>query len=162
MLEVFPEQIKDSGEVPLSCTVPPAPGSGRPQAVEEALAYRAAYERRLARTGRTLVGRCISAEKIPDVIERFFAIAEGQGRQGVSLPGTMTDAAMDVRAYYEEAAIELAGHVPAARSADAWFFTQTLTGRLLLAVQKKLRDDGEPSDVWFGIAAAAYVAARSG
>ena len=40
-------------------------------------------------------------------------------------------AALDVRAYYEEAAMALAGHVPATRQAESWFFRSTESGALL-------------------------------
>jgi hypothetical protein len=38
---------------------------------------------------------------------------------------------IDVRVYYEEAALGLADHVPGARSATTWFYRDTETGRLL-------------------------------
>jgi len=156
VLEIFPERIDDESDAPLSCAVPPPMGTGRSGATEEALAYRNAYDRHHSRTGRTLVGRCIGADGIPDAMEKFTAVAEGRPWRDLAFPGSLTDVAMDVRAYYEQAAIELSGHVPGARSTDSWFFQSTLSGNALLAVQRMLRHQGEPQDLWFGIAPAGY------
>ena len=38
---------------------------------------------------------------------------------------------MDVRLYYEEAALALAEHTPGARQTDAWFYESTEMGKLL-------------------------------
>lgn len=151
VLEDFPEQIEDEGDAPIACTVPPRVSTGQSAAVEEALAYRPAYDRQLAHSGRTLVGRVISSDDIPAIVEWFEGFVETRQWEPSRLPGTPPDVAMDVRAYYEEAALELSART-AARSVEAWFFRETRTGKLLLAVQSALREQGEPRDVWSGIA----------
>lgn len=156
VLEDFPEQIEDEAEIPVACTVPPRTSTGRHPAAEEALAYRPAYERQLARSGRTLVGRVIGPDDVPQAVEHFLVLAEARRWEPNLLPGTPAEVAMDVRAYYEEAAVELSATVPAARSVEAWFFRETLTGRLLLAAQSALRIQGEPRDVWLGVAPRGY------
>lgn len=156
VLEDFHEQIEDEADTPVACTVPPRTSTGHHAAAEEALAYRPAYERRLARSGRTLVGRVIGPEDVPEAVEQFVTLAEARRWEPRLLPGTPAEVAMDVRAYYEEAALELSATVPAARSVEAWFFRETLTGRLLLAVQSALQAQGEPRDVWLGVAPRGY------
>jgi hypothetical protein len=156
VLEVYPDQIEDEADAPLSCQVPPPHDTGRSPVAEEVLAYRPAYNRGRERIGRTLVGRAINPEGVPDAVDELQRILDGAPWQRANLPGSVTDVAMDVRAYFEEAAVALSGHIPAARAADSWFFRTTSTGRLLLAVQGMLRDQGEPRDLWFGIAPAGY------
>lgn len=51
-------------------------------------------------------------------------------------------AIVDVRAYFEEAALALVDHVPAARQSDAWLFTRTQAGQLARAVQRAVREGG--------------------
>ncbi|MGH9102491.1 MAG: hypothetical protein ACRDYD_05840, partial [Acidimicrobiales bacterium] len=143
VLEDFGERITDAAEQPLSCPVPPPVVAGRPEAVEETLAYRAAYDRHLARTGRTLVGRVMGADGVAGAVACLVGMADGRPAGDPALPGTLADVAMDVRAYFEEAALELSGHVPAARSADSWFFGSTVTGRLLRSLRASLAERGE-------------------
>ena len=58
-------------------------------------------------------------------------------------------AALDVRAYYEEAAMALAGHVPAARQAESWFFRSTESGALLRRARAAIRAADGPRQAWF-------------
>lgn len=156
VLEVFPEQITDEGDVPVSCAVPPQV-SGGPPAAQEARAYRPSYDRQLARSGRTLLGRAIGPDQVPAVVAGLAAVAGGESWAAAGLPpAAPADVAMDVRAYYEEAALALSSAAPGARSVEAWLFRQTLTGRLLLDVQSALRERGEPRDVWLGVAPRGY------
>jgi hypothetical protein len=67
--------------------------------------------------------------------------------EGVDV-GDLRDIGGDIRQYYEEVAVELAGHVPAARSAERWFFTETEAGALLIDVAAALRDQGAKPPVW--------------
>lgn len=156
VLEVFPEQISDEGDVPVSCAVPPRLSGGGSPAAEEALAYRAAYDRQLARSHRTLLGRAVGPDDLPSTVGKLVAVVGGASWEAAGLPATPADVAMDVRAYYEEAGLALSSAAPAARSVEAWFFRQTLTGRLLLDVQSALRERGEPRDVWLGVAPRGY------
>lgn len=77
VLDRFPEEIEDEGDVPLACPIPPRHDEGLHPAVDEARALRSAYDRAVSETGRTLVGRVTDADGIPAAVEAFVRIAEG-------------------------------------------------------------------------------------
>lgn len=52
-------------------------------------------------------------------------------------------------AQFGQAALALAGHVPAARQAESWFYRATATGGLLREAQRLLRDAEAPRPAWF-------------
>jgi hypothetical protein len=133
VLETFPEAIADEADVPLTCPVPPRFDPTVPAAVDEARALRPAWERAHAQRGHTQVGRTTNAEGIPDAVAAFVRISDGTPWTDAGLPGDPAAVAMDIRAYYEEAAIALAGHVPAARAAESWLYRNTQTGAILKA-----------------------------
>jgi hypothetical protein len=147
----FPEVIVDRADEPLSCPLPPRHDPSLPEAVDEAMALRAAYERRRAATGRTFVGRAVDADHVPDAVAAFIRVADGAPWEqvwreaGFSAPPPQVQS--DVRAYYEEAAMELADHVPQARSAESWFYRHTAAGRVMRRAQHALRAAGYP--YWF-------------
>ncbi len=145
----YPEVIEDAGGEAAVCTLPPRFDPNVHPAVDEVRGLRAAYERTLAHTGRTSFGKTLTVEAIPQVVEGLVAIAGGTVPDQVGLPGGLTLCAADLRAYYEEAALALAEHVPAARQTEAWFFTHTEAGKLLLQVQSSLRRSGAPQQAWF-------------
>lgn len=149
VLETFPETIDDEADEPVVCPLPPRFDPNLPAAVDEAVGLRAAYERaRRASKGRTLVGNAVDAETIPDAVAAFARVADGTDWDNAGIPGPPRLVAMDIRAYYEEAALALLEHVPAARSTESWFYTVTETGRMLIAARDRIRDAGGP---WFGI-----------
>lgn len=152
VLRDFPERITDSADEPLSCAIPPRFDPALPPAVDETLAYRLAYERQRASSGRTLVGRVLSADTVPAAVAALVRIDEGTPWRDVDLPGDLYAVALDIRAYFEEAAIALADHVPGARSAETWFFQATEAGRLIRRVRQRLMDADEPRAVWFSMA----------
>jgi D-proline reductase (dithiol) PrdB len=133
VLEIFPEVIDDEAELPLACPVPPRFDPAVPAAVDEARALRPAWERANAHLGHTQVGRTIGVDGIPDAIAGFVRIADGTPWTEAGLPGDPAAAAMDIRAYYEEAALGLADHVPAARAAESWLYRSTHAGAVLKA-----------------------------
>ena len=51
---------------------------------------------------------------------------------------------MDIRLYYEEAALALADHVPGAHQSDAWFYQSTEMGRLLRRFQATVKAQNPP------------------
>jgi hypothetical protein len=138
VLEDFPESVHDESATPLTCALPPRMNADDPPAIDEARALRAAYERQRARTGRTSVGKAGDADAIPSFVGSFIKIAEGGDPAASGLPSDPHQAALDIRAYYEEAALALSGHVPGARSAESWFFRSTEAGRVLRVAQQKL------------------------
>ena len=56
-----------------------------------------------------------------------------------------------IRAYYEEAAVALVDHVPAARRAESWFYRSTATGALLRRTQQIIRAADAPRAAWFAL-----------
>lgn len=147
----FPEVLADETDEPLTCPLPPRLNPLLPPAVDEALGLRAAYERQRTATGRTFVGRAVDADQIADAVAAFVRIAAGQpwetvwSEAGFTAPPPQVQS--DVRAYYEEAAMALADHVPAARTAESWFYRDTATGRVIRQAQHALREAGYP--YWF-------------
>lgn len=147
----FPERIVDASDEPLACTVPLADAPGQLPAVAEALGLRPAYERTLARIGRTNVGRTISGpDEVPALLEKLALVAEDGDWRAAGFPNDdAVGAITDVRAYFEEAALALVDHVPAARQSDAWFFTRTEAGQLVRAAQRAVRETGADRAEWF-------------
>ena len=90
-----------------------------------------AWERARTASDSTQVGRVVDADAIPDAVGAFVRVAEGTSWVDAGFPGDPAAVAMDIRAYYEEAAHGLAGHVPAARAAESWLFQLTETGTVL-------------------------------
>lgn len=148
VLEDFPDRLEDAGDEPLACALPPRHDPSEEAAVDEARGLRAAYDRQLAASGRTNVGEAIDADGVPAAVAALLRVADGTPLTQAELPGSPRQLGLDIRSYYEEAALALADHVPAARQAEAWFFAETETGRLLLRAQAALRDAGEAEPVW--------------
>lgn len=153
VLAEFPERIEDAADEPLSCSVPPRLDHDLPAAVDEARGLRAAYQRAVtANDGRTVVGRVVAAEAVPTLVAALVRIAEGTPWEAAGLPAGPIECVLDVRAYYEEAALGLSDHVPAARSAETWFFHHTETGRTVLAARRRMQEAGAPQPLWFYLA----------
>ena len=142
VLEDFQETLEDATEEPLACSLPPAAHSDQPPEVDEALALRAAYERQRAKSGRTSVGLTGGPDGVPSLLTAFLKIRDGATPEASGLPADPHRCAVDIRAYYEEAALALADHVPAARATESWFFRTTLAGKLLRDAQARLIADG--------------------
>ncbi len=150
VLEDFPERIVDQADHPLACTLPPRHDPRLHPAVDEALGLRPAYDRTWARTGRTGVARLGGPDRIPALVDAFVALGAGADPEHLEVPvRELGSAALDVRAYYEEAALSLADHVPGAREAEAWFYGSTQTGAVLRLARRQLRDAGVSRGVWF-------------
>jgi len=156
----FPEVIVDEADQPLACPLPPRADPSLPEAVDEAQALRPAYERAWAASGRTLVGLVITPEGVPDAVAAFVRIADGGSWESVGLTGPPNEVVLDIRAYYEEAALALADHVPAARSAESWLYRATATGRVLHQAQVAMREAGAPPAAWFSIVPMSQQGAR--
>ncbi len=152
VLEVFPDLIFDAFDVPAACPLPPRFDPDLHPAVDEAIGLRPAYDRTFtASAGRTIVGRAIALDQVPDAVGAFARVAEGVPWKEAGIPGHPALVAMDIRAYYEEAALALLDHVPEARSTETWFYKSTETGRVILQARDKIREAEGP---WFGLAPA--------
>ena len=129
----FGETIVDEADVPLTCPIPPRLDPRERLPVAEARALRPAYERGLARISTPQVGRVVDADGIPDAIRPFVAVVEGAPWNEVEFPGgNPATVLMDIRAYYETAALGLADHVPAARASESWYYRKTRMGELIV------------------------------
>ena len=149
VLEDFPETIDDEGGEPLSCPLPPRHDPNLHPAIDEAKALRSAYDRAVAKTGRTSVGRGISADEIPDEIGKFVRIAEGEPWDQVGLKSMPVFIAQNLRSYYEEIACELAEGPIGSWAVQRWFYEQSEGGKVLLSARRKMRKSGVPYSVWF-------------
>ena len=134
-----PEVIDDDAELPATCALPPRLDPDAHPAVDEARGLSRAYARNLESAGRTAVGRIADAEGIPDLIERVVQLEQGATLDDVDLAhGKLVAAGQDIRAYYEEAGLQLAD-VTGARQLESWFYRTTQTGRLLRHTQQVLK-----------------------
>jgi hypothetical protein len=148
----FEESIVDQADRPLSCVLPPPHDSSLHPAVDEALGLRAAYERHYLASGQTNVKRLGGPDRVPDLIASFVDIVEGAAWDDVGMePAQLGQAALDIRAYYEEAALALVEHVPAARQAESWFYRSTITGSVLRHAQAIIRAADAPRAAWFAL-----------
>ena len=146
----YPVVIEDESDTPLACEIPLSHDVGLHPAIAEALGLRAAYERHRGLTGRTFVSRLGGPERVPELIEALVRVADGISLDECGLPAMQLGAAaLDVRAYYEEAAMALVDHVPAARRAESWFYSATETGAVLRRARAAIRAADGPRQAWF-------------
>ena len=149
VLEDFPEAIRSVDSEPLVCSVPPRYDPELHPAVDEAQGLRAAYDRAVARHGRTTVGSHASADDIPDAIGKFARIAAGEPWDQVGLDGSAGRIGQEIRTYYEELACELADAPAGPWAVEHWFYERTETGKVLLEARRKMREAGAPQLAWF-------------
>lgn len=148
----FEESIVDEADQPLACVLPPRHDPSLHPAVDEALGLRAAYERRYSASGQTNVKRLGGPDRVPELIATFVDIVEGSAWDNVGMePAQLGQAALDIRAYYEEAALALVEHVPAARQAESWFYRSTIAGSVLRHAQAIIRAADAPRAAWFAL-----------
>jgi hypothetical protein len=145
LIEIFGEAIEDEVDRPLSCPIPPRLDPDDPPAVSEARGLRAAYDRAVARLGTTQVGRVVDADGIPEAIRSVVAVVDGTPWNEADYPGDHpATLLMDIRAYYEEAAIGLSEHVPAARASESWYYRKTKMGELVRRYFLAIKDAEPP------------------
>jgi hypothetical protein len=150
VLARFPEEVPDQGEMPLSCPLPPRFDASLHPAADEARGLVEAYERsRHAADGRTSFGKVLSVDTVPEALIAFALVADGRSWDDVGPVPDPVAAATDVRSFYEEAAISLAEHTPAARQAEAWFFLETEAAKVLLGAQAAMK--ATKHEAWFFI-----------
>ena len=155
VLSDFDESVSDEGAEVLACTLPPRLDVNALPAADEARALLAAYQRTVVvNEGRTSVGRSVSAQQIPDALEAFQRIIDGTPWKECDMPGrSPTEASLDIRVFYAEAALSLAdftvGRSPGAWSTDSWFYEHTEAGKLMLAAKAELKAVDAPFGLWF-------------
>ncbi len=140
----FPETIEEQGTEPSSCAMPPRHNPDLNAALDEAAGLRNAYDRNLEATGgRTLLGRVADVDGITGLIEKMIEIEGGALTSDVGWdPTTAIAASQDIRAYYEEAGLQLADNT-GARQLETWFFHQTETGQLIRRARDGMRKRDE-------------------
>ena len=154
VLADFPEAIRSEDTQPLQCSVPPRYDPELHPAVDEAQGLRAAYDRAVARNGRTTVGSHATPDEIPDVLGKFARIAEGEPWDEVGLDGAAGRVGQEIRTYYEELAGELADAPAGPWAIERWFYEQTEAGKVLLAARRRMREAGAPRLAWFPLSPA--------
>ena len=144
-------QVVEADETPLACALPPRFDPDIAASIDEAQGLRAAYNRAVARRGATEVGRAIDADGVVGALADLERVAAGEHWKEVYGPRLDTIAiAHDIRAYYQEAALELAdSSSPGARQAEAWFYEQTEAGKTLAAARDALTEQEAPSGITF-------------
>ena len=158
VLEEFPNVIEGEADEPLACPLPPHSDPSLPKAVDEALALRPAYDRQLAATGRTVVGKVFGPDEVPDVVGLFVRIAASEAPwEDLKMLGVPRLVSQDVRGYYEEAAMAMADQVPGAHQAEAWFFLKTAAGDAVRRTALKMRDAGASQADWGFLVPRAYI-----
>lgn len=155
VIKDFPRRILSAGHEPLTCPLPPRMNTALHPAVDEAQALRAAYERACQKNNRTSVGMQISADQVPEALNRFVRIADGEHWEDVGFPpGSMYGTVHDIRAYYEELACELAEGPIGPWTTEEWFYDGTEAGRIILEARRTMRDNEVDHSIWFGLAPA--------
>ncbi len=156
----FPDTIVDEADSPLSCTLPPRHDVSLPAALDEFIGLRPAWNRRRASTGRTSVVRLGGPDHLPSAVRSLVHIADRHDWEEAGMSaGQIAQAAADIRAYYEEVALELVGHTPAARQSESWLYRDTAMGLLLRRAQAALQSADAPREAWFRLVPTAQPAA---
>ena len=146
----FPDTIADDADTPLACSLPPRHDPALPAAIDEIQALRPAWTRRRATAGDTALSRIVDPDQLPAQARVLLAIADGADWQQCGLSAAeIGQAAVALRAYYEDVAIELAGHTPAARQSESWLYRHTETGVVLRRAQAALKAADAPRPAWF-------------
>ena len=150
VLEIHPDVI-EADETPMACALPPRHDPNLPAAVDEAMGIRAAYDRAVAKRGATSVGRTISADRIVEALGGLHQWAQGAPWKETPLPDrNVIGVCLDIRTYYEEAALELAdGPPPDGRATEAWFYESTQAGKTLMAARAAIKEQEAPFPLWF-------------
>ena len=151
VIEDYPIVIDDEADEAASCTLPLRLDRALHPAVDEALGLRPAYNRQLlAAGGRTAMGRVGGPDQIGDLVTRMVRLADGSTLAEAGFDADSVRAtAQDIRAYYEEAALALADHVPAARQVETWIYRQTETGQIIRAAARALKAAGAEQSTWY-------------
>ncbi|MEO1056821.1 MAG: hypothetical protein AAFY28_07895 [Actinomycetota bacterium] len=145
----YPEVIAEEGDEPASCPMPPRHDPDLHPAIDEARGIRNAYQRNVDTTGRTLLGRVASpdVDGVVTLIEQVIRLESGERLDDIGWDSaTAIAAGQDIRAYYEEAGLQLADNVVGARSLESWFYSATEAGQLIRRAQKVMKEQGTADD----------------
>ncbi len=149
IVEDYDVVIEDDDSQPLACPLPARMDADAHPAVDEAKGLRPAYERAIAKYGnRAGAVRLMNADAIPAAIEAFIRVAAGEPWKQAGIPGIPARVSQDIRGYYEMAALEIAGHTPAAWAGYRWFRDQTKTGEVMRKARDAMRESGAKEPLW--------------
>ncbi|MEM8620740.1 MAG: hypothetical protein AAGF73_13555 [Actinomycetota bacterium] len=145
----YSEVIADEGDEPAACPMPPRHDPDLHPAIDEARGIRNAYQRNVDATGRTLLGRVASpdVDGVVTLLEQVLRLENGERLDDIGWDtNTAIAAGQDIRAYYEEAGLQLADKVVGARSLESWFYSATEAGQLIRRAQKVMKERGTADD----------------
>lgn len=159
VIKEFPISISATDGAPMSCSLPPQMDPNLHPAVDEAQALRSAYDRAYERNKRSSIGMRISADEVPEAINKFARIAAGEHWTKVGFPEEsmleiMYGTVHDIRTYYEELACELATGPIGPWATEQWFYDETKAGQTILNARRTMKDSGADQSLWFGLATA--------
>jgi D-proline reductase (dithiol) PrdB len=123
--------------------------TGAEDLVAEVRAARPAYDAYAGARSRTSVGLAVDPDGLEVAAAAFVRIAAGAPFRDAGLPGNAVACALDLRTYFEEAALGATGAAPAVGVAEAWFLGSTATGRTLRAARDAMRATGAPFPLWY-------------
>ena len=145
----YPIEIIDEADTPLSCVIPPASIRDRNPAAAEALGLMPAWRRTNEKYGRTTVGKVIPAEQVPEMLDLFTRVADGEPWKEVGFPGDPTKIAADIKNFYEEASMSLSSKAVSARSAESWFVQKTEAGSVIQKARVNMKEAGTNFYFWY-------------
>lgn len=149
VVEDYEVTINDADTEVLVCPLPARMDPDAHPAIDEANGLRPAYDRAAAKYGnRAGAVRLLDADAIPDAIQSFIRVAEGQPWKQAGIPGVPARVSQDIRGYYEMAAMEIADHTPAAWAGYRWFRDQTKTGEVIGKARDAMRESGAKEPLW--------------
>jgi len=144
----FPESIADEGDEPASCPIPPRHDPDLHPAIDEARGLRNAYQRNLDATGRTLLGRVTTpdVDGVVTLVDKIIRLEAGESLDDIGIDSaTAIAAGQDIRAYYEEAGLQLTDST-GSRALESWFYSVTEAGQLIRRAQKVMKEKGTADD----------------
>ncbi len=145
VLEDFSEAIDDHVDEAMTCTIPPGTDPSLPKAVDEARALRPAFDR--GATGG--MSSIEDPQMVYDALAGFDRIAHGAPWPEAGIQPNPMRAAGLIAAYYQQAAMGLADHVPLARQAESWYANHTAAAHTMREAQRVMQEQGAPEPLWF-------------
>jgi hypothetical protein len=142
ILEDFPDDPPNWSDTPgwqspssLASETPDSPAGWKAALEREMAALHPAWQRACARYGRTTIGLSGQApEHWPACIAQFLAGELPTVPPHETAALTLRFLCDDIKAMYSEAA-QADGRPPSSRQIDAWFWSRTIAGRLLITLR---------------------------
>ena len=145
VLEDFGEAITDDVDDALTCPLPPRTDPFLPPSVDEAQGLRGAFER--GSTGG--LSSVEDPEAVYAALAAFERVVAGTPWPEAGIEPNPMRAAGLISAYYQQAAVGLAEHVPLARQAESWYSRDTAAAATMRRAQQAMQEQGAPEPIWF-------------